>query len=291
MPERNFFEKMNVLTFDIEEWFHLLDNASTKSENEWLSFEVRIHKNVNRILEFLQANSLKATFFVVGWIAEKYPEVVNSIHDKGYEIGSHTHLHQLMYEQSPEQVREDLKKSIDVLQQITGEKIISFRAPGFSITEQNKWVFEILIEEGIEFDSSVFPAGRAHGGMPSFKEAQPSILEINGKRIKEFPINTTSIFGQPFIFSGGGYFRLAPYQFVKAATKKSPYVMTYFHPRDFDPGQPIIQELSLSRKFKSYVGLKSCMPKLQKWVDDFEFTDLKTAQSLIYWENVTVVRI
>ena len=282
---------MNILTFDIEEWFHLLDNASTRSEKEWSNYESRIHSNMDKIFNLLAKSNQKATFFVVGWIAEKYPEVVRKIDNYGHEIGSHTHMHQLMYEQNKGEVKEDLQKSIMILESITGKKVKSFRAPGFSITEKNKWVFEILTENGITHDSSIFPAGRAHGGFPSYAKAEPSIIEMNGHKIKEFPINTASILAKKWIYSGGGYFRLTPYNLIYHWTKSSDYIMTYFHPRDFDPDQPIIKELSLNRKFKSYVGLKSCMKKLEKWTSDFEFIDLEGADNLIDWKKASVIKL
>ena len=276
---------MKILTFDIEEWFHILDNSSTKTHNEWVNFEVRIHENTERILTFLIENKLKATFFVLGWIAEQYPDVVKKIHDCGFEIGSHTHMHQLMYNQSRTEVAEDLKKSIDVLENITSKKISCFRAPGFSITEKNKWVFDILYENGIRKDSSIFPATRAHGGFPSFNHNVPAVLKFNGVELKEFPINTVNLFGKKIIFSGGGYFRVSPYLFIKYWSKNTSYVMTYFHPRDFDPNQPVISDLSLSRKFKSYVGLKTSINKLSKWTKDFSFIDLNTADKIINWDD------
>ena len=282
---------MRILTFDIEEWFHILDNKSTKTVKEWSNYESRIHSNMDIIFDLLDKSNQKATFFVVGWIAEMYPEIIRKIDDYGHEIGSHTHLHQLMYEQKRVEVKNDLHKSINTLELITGKKVKAFRAPGFSITEKNKWVFEVLIENGITHDSSIFPAGRAHGGFSSYTEAKPSIIEINGKKIKEFPVNTASILGNKWIYSGGGYFRLSPYNLIKYLTQSSDYVMTYFHPRDFDPDQPIIKELSTLRKFKSYVGLNNCMKKLEKWTTDFEFTDLRGADSLIDWEKAPVVKL
>lgn len=282
---------MNILTFDIEEWFHILDNNSTKGIVEWANYEVRIHSNIEKIFNLLNKKNLSATFFVVGWIAEKYPEIVRKIDNYGFEIGSHTNLHQLMYEQNRKEVESDLRNSIENLQSITGKKVTAFRAPGFSITEKNKWVFEILAKNGITHDSSIFPAGRAHGGFPSYSKAQPSLLKINGYELKEFPINTVSMFGNKWIFSGGGYFRITPYFFVKYWTESSDYVMTYFHPRDFDPKQPMIKELSPVRKFKSYIGLSHCMNKLEKWTDDYEFTDLKGADKMINWSEVPVINI
>lgn len=282
---------MKILTFDIEEWFHILDNDSTKTIKEWSNYETRIHSNMDRIFNFLAKSNQKATFFVVGWIAEKYPEVVKKIDTNGHEIGSHTHMHQLMHNQNKVEIQQDLQKSINILESITGKKVNMFRAPGFSITENNKYVFDILAENGITHDSSIFPAGRAHGGFPSYANAEPSIIDLNGYQIKEFPINTVSVLNKKWIYSGGGYFRLTPYTMIKYWTNSSEYTMTYFHPRDFDPDQPIIKELSLSRKFKSYVGLKSCMKKLEKWISDFDFIDLSNADRLIDWNKVPVVKL
>ena len=179
---------MNVLTFDIEEWYHILDNDSTIGEKQWNNYESRIHSNMDKIFSFLKENNLKATFFILGWIANKHPEIVKEIDNLGFEIGSHTHMHQLMYNQSKKEVSEDLKKSISIIQELTGKKVKYFRAPGFSITVKNKWAFEILHNNGITHDCSVFPAGRAHGGMPAFSESVPSYIKYNGVIIKELPL-------------------------------------------------------------------------------------------------------
>lgn len=277
---------MNILTFDIEEWFHLLDNESTKNENQWNNFPSRIHSNMDLIFKILDKSNTKASFFVLGWIAEKYPEIVREIKDRGYEIGSHTHFHQLSYNQSKNEFFQDVDRSIKTLEDITGDKVKMFRAPGFSITEKNLWAFEILFELGIEIDSSVFPAGRSHGGMPNYSMASPSIIKYNGVEIKEFPINTKKIYSKSLIFSGGGYFRLLPYNLIKQFSKNSEYIMSYFHPRDFDYNQPLINDLSFNRKFKSYVGLKNSEKKLRNWLSDFNFSDIKEADDNINWNNI-----
>ena len=282
---------MRILTFDIEEWFHILDNKKTKSVNEWNSFDSRIHLGMDIIYEILQKTEKSATFFVVGWMAEKYPEIIREISNRGFEIGSHTHLHQLAYDLDRKTFYNDVEKSIKTLEDCTGEKVTSFRAPGFSITENNKWAFEVLYELGITKDSSVFPAGRAHGGLPSYNTAIPSIIEYNGIKLKEFPINTHTILGKPFVYSGGGYFRLLPYKIIKNWTLQSSYVMTYFHPRDFDIEQPIVPGLSLSRYFKSYVGIKKCKSKLEKWLNNFDFIDLNEADQSINWDKVPEVKL
>jgi polysaccharide deacetylase family protein (PEP-CTERM system associated) len=277
---------MNILTFDIEEWFHILDNDTTKTEKNWINYESRIHKNMEKIFDILESTNTKASFFVLGWIAEKYPEIIRSISEKGYEIGSHSTMHQLVYQQDKNQFQKDVDRSVKTLEDISGEKVKMFRAPGFSITENNKWAFEVLYELGIEIDSSIFPAKRAHGGLPNYGTSSPSILQYNGVQLKEFPINTKTILGKTIIYSGGGYFRIIPYYLMKKWTIEDDYIMSYFHPRDFDASQPIIQSLSLHRKFKSYVGLKNAESKLEKWLTDFEFLDVKTADNLINWETV-----
>ena len=148
------------------------------------------------------------------------------------------------------------KESLDILEDITGKKVTSYRAPGFSITESCKWAFEILLDAGIENDSSVFPAERIHGGFPSFPGNNPSLIRVNNRTLREFPINIKHFFGKNLVFSGGGYFRLFPYALIKSWTNESGYIMSYLHPRDFDTGQPVLQDLPAGRKFRSYVGLK-----------------------------------
>jgi len=282
---------MKVLTFDIEEWFHILDNKETESVSEWGKFESRIRLGMDMIYDIIDKSNCSATFLVVGWIAKKYPEIIREINDFGFEIGSHTHLHQLAYQQDRQTFYNDVEKSIKTLEDCIGKKVTTFRAPGFSITERNKWAFEVLHDLGIRKDSSVFPAYRAHGGLPSYKLPTPSIIEYNGIRLKEFPINTHTILGKSFIFSGGGYFRLLPYKIIKNWTAESNYVMTYFHPRDFDIEQPVLPGLSLSRRFKSYVGISNCKAKLERWLSDFDFIDMNQADKSVNWCQVPKLRL
>ncbi len=280
---------MNILTFDIEEWFHILDNNSTKTEKEWVNYEVRIHRNMDKIFHLLDETDTQATFFCLGWIAEKYPEIIRRIDRAGYEIGTHSHLHQLAYEQNRKIYTEDLKRSIDLLESITGKKIRAYRAPGFSIKEENQWALEVLIENGIEIDCSIFPAPRAHGGFQKFQTNKPCIIQINGMDIKEFPINTYNQFHFSMIFSGGGYFRALPQSFINYCINKSNYTMAYFHPRDFDYTQPLIEDLSLLRRFKSYYGLKECYPKLKTILTKNTFISLNQANDIIDWDRVDKV--
>jgi polysaccharide deacetylase family protein (PEP-CTERM system associated) len=268
-----------------------LDNDTTKTAVQWRNYESRIHANMERVLSILEENNTKATFFCLGWIAETYPEVIKEIASRGYEIGTHTRMHQLIYEQSPDEFANDVEYSVKTLEDLTGKKVRYFRAPGFSIRESEKWAFEVLIENGIEVDCSIFPAPRAHGGFPSYKTPTASILKYNSIELKELPINYVSLLGKSVIFSGGGYFRLFPYLLIKNWTARSDYVMSYLHPRDFDADQPIIEELSRIRKFKSYVGLKGARAKLEKWLADFDFVDIQTAVEQIDWEKVPIVEL
>ena len=282
---------MNILTFDIEEWFHILDHDSTKNEKKWNNFEYRLESNMDKIFSLLVENNQDATFFCLGWVAKKFPNVIKKIDSMNYEIGTHSHMHQLAYKQSKDEFSEDLKKSINFLEDITGKKIKIYRAPGFSVKKQNLWVFGELIKNGIEIDCSIFPAKRAHGGFSNYGYAKPSIINFEGNTIKEFPINTFNFLGKQIIFSGGGYFRFLPFTIIKSLAKISKYNMTYFHPRDFDPQQPMLSDLSLLRKFKSYYGLNNSMKKLEKLISTFEFIDLKKANDVIDWSSVKQIRL
>lgn len=282
---------MNILTFDIEEWFHLLDFDATRGEEQWKNYEVRIYENVDRIFDILERSNTKATFFIIGWLAKTYPDVVKKIASK-YQIGSHTMNHQLVWQQTPEAFRDDVESSVKLLQDITGHPVECFRAPGFSIRESEAWAFDILADLGIKYDCSIFPAHHAHGGMASFGAPIPALIKHGGTVMKEFPVTTKTIAGKKIIFSGGGYFRLVPYFLIKKWSKEcDDYLLSYIHPRDLDGGQPMLEGLPLKRKFKSYVGTKGGAEKLCHYLKDFKFTDVHTAAESICWEQAPVVNL
>ena len=285
-----FPEIMRILTFDIEDWFHILDNQETSHEVRWSNFPSRIEFNLDRIFRILEVAQCKGTFFCLGWIAEKYPHLVRRIADAGYEVACHSHLHQLAYEQTPSQFRSDLRKALDAIRDAAGVCINTYRAPGFSLTKDSLWLLDILAEEGITVDCSVFPAKRSHGGLSEFPSAAPCLIKtFKGSIIKEFPLNVRPFLGQKIVFSGGGYFRIFPYSLIKRLFNQSDYVMTYFHPRDFDPDQPIIPNLSKLRYFKSYIGLSHSENKLVRLLADFEFIDVRTAVSDVDWLKVKTI--
>jgi len=282
---------MNILTFDIEEWFHILDNDSTKTEKEWSNYEYRLDANMDRIFELLDRKNQKATFFCLGWVAREFPHILKKIDAMGFEIATHSDRHQLAYEQTKDEFKNDLESSINSIEDVIGKKVSIYRAPGFSIKEENKWVFEELVKQGIEIDCSIFPAKRTHGGFESYGHAEPSILNIGDVSLKEFPINLFEMANKNLIFSGGGYFRIFPYWMIKSMMNRSDYVMTYFHPRDFDPDQPMIENLSAARRFKSYVGLGTAFTKLERLITDFDFMDVSQADNIIEWEKQKIITL
>ena len=280
---------MKILTFDIEDWFHILFKYPDDILDKWSNYEIRIHNGMDRIFKILDDNDIKATFFIVGYIVRKHPEIVKRIHDLGYEIAAHSDMHKVAYNQSRKEYKKDLFTCINSIEEITGKKVISYRAPGFSIKQQNLWAFEVLKELGIQYDASIFPAQREDGGFDEFTENVPSIIKYNGITIREFPMSVNTIFGRKFTVTGGGYFRFFPYKFIKKMIHDSNYTMTYFHPRDFDPKQPMLDGLSLKRKFKSYYNLSNSYLKLQQMISDYDFIDLSEAVKLVDWDNAPIV--
>lgn len=280
---------MNILSFDIEDWYNC--DFITPDFN-WDKYEVRIYEGVEKILNELEKRKLKGTFFCLGWIAEKHPDVIRQIHAHGHHIGCHSYQHELSFRFDKDGFRNDTEKSKKLIEDIIGEAVNAFRAPGFSITSKNIWSLEVLTELGFEYDCSILPAAHDYGGFPDFGVAEPVLLTLNnGAIIKEFPINIQPVLGKQLVFSGGGFFRLFPYTLIKHWMRKSPYVMTYFHTRDFDPGQPVIKSLPIMRKFKSYVGLSTSFAKFQHLLSDFEFLNITEADKLIDWEKIRVIEM
>ena len=282
---------MKVLTFDVEDWFHILDHPETASIESWSTFESRLEQGVDRILRLLDDFDQRATFFCLGWVAEQYPDVIRRISAKGHHLGTHSFSHELVYESSPSRFEVDLQRSISAIEKASGVEVTAYRAPGFSITNESTWAFDILAKNGIEIDCSVFPASRAHGGLPTYKSALPSVIQCSNGSLKSLPINTANILGKNFVYSGGGYFRLLPSTFLSYRFFRDDYVMTYFHPRDFDPDQPVLEGLGRVRAFKCYVGLASAESKLRRLLSDHDFMTVEEAVGNVNWSTVSVVTL
>lgn len=279
---------MRILTFDIEDWYC---HDCESGDKEWASKEVRIYEGVDRILDSLAERDQKATFFVLGWLAEHHPQVIRKIANAGHHIGCHTYQHELLTRLNRRGMYEDVYRAKSEIEKVIGIAIDAFRAPAFSITEKNIFALDVLAELGFKYDCSMFPAARDYGGMPTYGIGEPRTIDHDGYLFKEFPINPADILGRKVVFSGGGYFRLFPYWLVKTLTEHQEYTMTYFHPSDFDPGQPDMKHLPLLRRWKNRVGLKTSFGKYKQYISDFDFVNLTEADKLIDWDSVETVKL
>lgn len=262
----------NVFTVDVEDWFHFEFGGFSVPFSSWGEMEGRVEIGTNRLLEILEKNNASATFFVLGWIAEKYPALIRKIAEAGHEIGCHTYCHHLINQSDPAGFREDLRKAKQILEEVSGRTVSGFRAPYFSIDHTSGWAFEILAEEGFRYDSSIFPARRMIGGCPS-GQTVPYVIHSKAGDLCELPISTVSLFGQRFTMFGGGYFRLLPLPVVSAAIRKLNQAGTpvnfYIHPHDLDEGQPRV--VSGFSKFRRYVGIRRTAGKLDQLLSEHRF--------------------
>ncbi len=289
---------MNLITFDIEEWY--TEYAGLQRQSQYSLFDSKL----DLILDCLDKNNTKGTFFCVGQLAVHFPEVVKRIKQGGHEIGSHSNVHQWLNKMSFEECMRDTKNAVDAIEQCIGEKVLSYRAPAFSIGKNNKWAFDILAECGIERDSSVFPAVRDFGGFSEFGQEKPCLIHHNGTALKEYPIPLTTILGKKVAYSGGGYFRFFPLGFVQKTMKSSDYAMTYFHIRDLiEESNHVLSkekyEVAFKEKgtikarylryFKSSVGKKQALSKLIKLINTERFVNLSDADSTIDWNQAPIV--
>lgn len=292
---------MNLLTFDTEEWY--LEKAYHQNSPErYRAFD----RYLKSILDLLEVQNVKATFFCVGGLATHFPEVVKSIADKGHEIGCHSNTHVWLSTLDRNALKADTETAIKALEDVTGKKVLSYRAPAFSIGTQNSWALEVLAECGIERDASVFPAAHNFGGFSSFPIDEPCVLKVGDRTIKEFPVCLTQLAGKSLAYSGGGYFRFFPLAYIKNRIKKSDYAMTYFHIDDLMhyklslPSKEFIESYfkvkptmgrRVSRMLKNSIGTRNAFNKMCKLVKSFDYVNLEAADALIDWTLVPVVSI
>lgn len=258
---------LSCLTIDVEDWFHILDSPAVPSIKHWSSLESRIERNLEKLLTLFDSLSVKATFFWLGWLAERHKNLVLKCQNAGHEIASHGYAHILPYEVSEKAFRQDITRAKAFLEDTTGEAVRGFRAPGFGITKDASWVFDVIEKSGYQYDSSVFPASRGHGGI-SDSPLGIYFVETRGGHLLEIPTSAVETFGRRMSLFGGGYLRLANRLMIKWGIDKLQAagrpLIVYVHPREIDPDHPRLP-LTLLRQFKSYVNLKSTLPKL-KWL-------------------------
>lgn len=277
----------NALTVDVEDYFQVAALKEAVDVADWPSMEYRVERNTDKLLGLFDQQNVKATFFVLGWVAERSPDLVKRIQAQGHEIASHGYSHQLVYTQSPDTFRQETRKSKQILEDITGSPITGYRAASYSVTAQSRWALDILCEEGFTWDSSIFPVHHDRYGMPGTPH-QPYTLEApNGATLKEFPLSTCPVGRYRMPIAGGGYFRLYPYALSRWGLGKinragQPFIF-YLHPWEIDPGQPRLKVKAFSR-FRHYNNLSVCYDRLSRLLGDFRFGSVSDVMDAIEFD-------
>ena len=264
----------NALTIDVEDYFQVAALAEAVDQDDWGSMEYRVEANTDRLLALFDERGIRATFFTLGWVAERSPALVRRIRDAGHEIASHGYSHQLVYNQSPEVFREETRKSKAILENITGEPVTGYRAASYYITAKSRWALDVLVEEGFTWDSSIFPVHHDRYGMPGTPHEPYLLRTPNGGTLTEFPLSTCPIGQYRMPIAGGGYFRLFPYSLSRWGLgwinrAGQPFIF-YLHPWEIDTGQPRLKVKAFS-KFRHYNNLDKCMGRLERLLGDFRF--------------------
>jgi len=261
--------------------------CSRSSITAWPKYEksFRIEATTRKLLALLDSKKIQATFFMLGWTAERFPRLVAEIAGAGHEIGTHGYSHRLVYTQRPEEFAQELRKSIDLLEKITGKEVIGHIAASFSLTDKSRWAFKILRENGIKYDCSLFPIRHPDYGVPDAPRF-PFVMDgrDQGEGLVEFPCSTVSLLGLNLPFSGGGYFRLLPYwlikRFITHLNAKGQPMIIYLHPWEIDYHQPR-QQTSWLKRFRHYVNLDKTEKKLTALLNDFNFAPAQEVLSTL----------
>ncbi len=279
---------INYLTVDVEDYFQVAAFEKVIAPDKWDEYECRVVANTRAILELFDAAGVKATFFIVGWIADRYPDLVSEIDRHGHEIGCHSYWHRKIYDLSPEEFREDTQKAKEILEQIIDKPVYGYRAPSYSITTASLWALDILADLGFHYDSSIFPVYHDNYGIPDAPRF-PYLLKQQG--MKEYPISTVRFSGLNLPIAGGGYFRLFPYWFTRLAlgrlnhSENQPFIF-YFHPWEIDPQQPRIVEAATKSRFRHYLNLDKTLQRLEWLLRDFRFGPINHRSSELSEERV-----
>lgn len=266
---------VNAMTIDVEDYFHVSVFDGLIPRERWPLLESRVAANTERILEIFDEAGIKATFFILGWVAERYPEVVRQIAWSGHEIASHGYGHRLVYDMTPRQFREDLRRSKSTLEMASGMPVYGYRAPSYSITPRSLWALDVLIQEGFRYDASIFPIHHDRYGLP-LTPRHPYVLHRECGSIVEVPGSTIRVGPLNLPVAGGGYFRLLPYEWTRWGidrlnrVERRPAVF-YLHPWEIDPGQPRLEASRLSR-FRHYRNLDKTERRLDALLREFRFS-------------------
>ena len=262
-----------IFSVDVEDWFHILDIQAAPALTEWAALPSLVETNFMKLLDLFSEARCTVTCFFLGWVAERFPHLVKEAHARGHEVASHGYSHRLVFEMTRQEFLRDVVTSKKILEDLTGERVIGYRAPGFSATESTRWFFHELIEAGYLYDSSVFPAPRQHGGLRSGSEA-PYLIGEPSNGLVEFPMTVRRFLALRFCFSGGGYLRLFPLCFIRRMAKRvladGRAVIFYVHPREIDPSHPRLP-MNVGRRFKSYVNLRGTEAKIRSLLAEFRF--------------------
>jgi polysaccharide deacetylase family protein (PEP-CTERM system associated) len=273
----------NAMTVDVEDYFHVSALSETIRRADWPKMEYRAERSTERLLELFAERGVKATFFVLGWVTERSPQLVRRIHAAGHEVACHGLTHELVYRQTPEVFRSETSFSKSLLEDTIGARVIGYRAASYSITAQSYWALDILCELGFLYDSSIFPIAHDRYGIPGAATRPGSLRTQGGREIVEFPLSTVGVLGKRVPVAGGGYFRLLPYWFTRWGlgsinrNDKMPFIF-YLHPWEIDADQPRIKVSRLSR-FRHYTNLDVCEARLKRLLSDFKFTTVRKVLS------------
>ena len=269
---------LNALTIDVEEYFHPTEVQASVSQARWSTLPSRVEDQLSRILELLEVRRTKATFFVLGWVAERNPAAIRKIVAAGHEIGCHSYSHQLVYSLTPQEFRIDTRRALTAIEDACGVTPRLYRAPSYSITEESMWALEILVEEGFLGDSSIYPIAHDRYGIPGSPRFA-HVIRTRAGPICEFPIATVRISGERVApIGGGGYLRLLPYRYTSAGIRRlnrdenQPACM-YFHPWEIDPDQPRLAS-GLIARMRTYTGVNGMVRKLDRLLTEFQFSSL-----------------
>ena len=267
-------EIVNAMTVDVEDYFHVASLAESIPRSRWNSMEYRAEQSTGRLLELFESRGVHATFFVLGWVADRSPALVRRIAAGGHEIACHGESHELVYRQAPEVFRKETVGSKRRLEDLIGAPVRGYRAASYSVTRQSLWALDVILDAGFEYDSSVFPIRHDVYGLPDAPLYPTRMTAPSGRALVEFPLSTASFLGVRVPVAGGGYFRLLPYWLISSGLrqvnrKASPFVF-YLHPWEVDPGQPRI-DASFKSRLRHYTNLDVCEARLARLVSEFRF--------------------